>query len=117
MPRQRTVIVDNPADDAAITAHLASTGGLADGRAVIRSTPGATDLGTLGLDLLVAAGKSPQSAQQEQVTGLGWEYAKAWLAGHRVTDLLADRAPRLSTAQLTALGVLAAELGASLWLM
>src|SRR5450755_4633489 len=58
---QRTVIVASPGDDVVITAHLAAAGGLADGRAVIRPTPGAAGPATLGLDLLVAAGKSPQS--------------------------------------------------------
>jgi hypothetical protein len=115
--RPRTVIVDNPADDAAITAHLTAAGGLAAGRAVIRPTPGAAGVGALGLDLLAAAGISAESARQEHVTGLCWEYARAWLTGHQVTDLLADRAHRLTAAQLEALGGLAAALRASLWLV
>ncbi len=116
-PRPRTVIVENPSDHASITRHLAATGGLAAGRAIIRPTPGAADLCTLGLDVLVAAGISTEAAQKEHLRGVCWEYARAWLTGHRVTDLLADRAHRLTAAQLTALGGLAADLGASLWLL
>jgi hypothetical protein len=115
--RPRTVVVDNPADDAAITAHLTAVAGLAAGRAIIRPTPGAVSVGELGLDVLVAAGVSAESARQQHVTGLCWEYGRAWLAGYQVTDIITDRAHRLTAAQLEALGGLAADLGASLWLV
>ena len=117
-PRPRTVIVGNPGDDAAITGCLASAGGLPAGRAVIRPTPGAPGRGTLGLDLLAAAGISPRPGHLDHApAGLHWDYARAWLAGHQITDLLCDRAHRLSGEQLAALGGLAAELAASLWLI
>jgi hypothetical protein len=117
-PGPRAVIITNPGDDAAITTHLAALGGLPAGRAVIRPTPGAAGLGTLGLDLLAAAGKAPRPGPRpDHPPAWRWDLARAWLTGHQVSDLVADRAHRLDPAQLTALAGLAADLGASLWLV
>lgn len=112
----RTIIVENPADDAAAAHHLAQFG-FAGGRVVVRPTPGAADTRTLGLDVLSAAGKNPEAAKTERVSGTAWELAQAWLIGSQVTDVVVDRAHRLTGAQASAIGQLAAGTGASLWLI
>ncbi|MDN5932951.1 MAG: hypothetical protein L0I24_18120, partial [Pseudonocardia sp.] len=67
--RRRTVLVANFGDDVGAATHLAALGGRGDGRVVVvRPTPGAGDLRTLGLDVLVAAGKRPGAAKIERVT-------------------------------------------------
>ena len=101
-------VVDNAGDDLAAVRHLNACGGPADGRAVLRPTPGASDVLTLGWDLLVAAGKPPHAARREHVSGLSWEYGQAWLAGFGVTDLIVDRAHLLTRDQADAAAAAAA---------
>ncbi|MGH3521554.1 MAG: hypothetical protein ACRDU4_01695 [Mycobacterium sp.] len=103
-PTPRTVVITNAGDDVAVTAHLAALGTFGDARIVVRPTPGADDVRTLGLDVLVATGKNPTAAQQERVTAGSWEIARAWMTGQRVTDVIVDRAHRLSMNQAGALG-------------
>ncbi|GAT67027.1 hypothetical protein PS9374_02680 [Planomonospora sphaerica] len=110
------VIVDNAGDDLAATRHLNALGHLADGRAIVRPTPGASDLPTLGLDVLVALGKHPHAARNERVTD-GWTISRAWLEGAGVTDVIVDRAHLLTAEQAAALAALAAEAEATLWLL
>lgn len=65
-------VVDNAGDDLAAVRHINACGGPADGRAVLRPTPGASDVETLGWDLLVAVAKPPHAARRERVSGLSW---------------------------------------------
>jgi hypothetical protein len=114
----RIVLVTNVGDDVGAAAHLAAIGGGADGRVVVvRPTPGAGDLCTLGLDVLVAAGKRPGAAKAERVTAMSWEIARAWMRAGQVGDVVVDRAHRLTEPQAAALARFAAAVGASLWLV
>jgi len=114
----RIVLVANVGDDVGAAAHLAALGGRADGRVVVvRPTPGAGDLGTLGLDVLVAAGKRPGAAKAERVTAMSWEIARAWMRAGQISDVVVDRAHRLTEPQAAALAGFAAGVGASLWLV
>ncbi|MDN5750252.1 MAG: hypothetical protein L0H64_17365 [Pseudonocardia sp.] len=115
---RRTVLVANFGDDVGAATHLAALGGRGDGRVVVvRPTPGAGDLRTLGLDVLVAAGKRPDAAKTEGVSAACWDIARAWLRGREVGDVVVDRAHRLTEPQAAALAAFAAEVGASLWLI
>ena len=98
-------VVDNAGDDLAAVRHLNACGGPADGRAVLRPTPGASDVATLGWDLLVAADKPPHAARREHVSGLSWQLGQAWLAGFAVTDMIVDRAHLLTRDQADAASV------------
>jgi hypothetical protein len=108
-------VVDNAGDDLAAVRHLNACSGPADGRAVLRPTPGASDVATLGWDLLVAAGKPPHAARREHVSGLSWQLGQAWLAGFAVTDMIVDRAHLLTRDQADTAA--AAKAGATLWLL
>ncbi len=110
-------VVDNAGDDLAAIRHLNACGGPAEGRAVLRPTPGARDAATLGWDLLVAAGKPPHAARSEGVSGLSWEFGQAWLAGFAVTDMIVDRAHLLTRDQAGAAAAAAVRAGATLWLL
>ncbi|MBN1174854.1 MAG: hypothetical protein JXA67_22030 [Micromonosporaceae bacterium] len=89
----QVLMIDNRDDSAATVGYLAQLGGPAQGRAVLRPTPGATDRAVLGLDLLVALGKNPEMLRQErQLAGECWSLAQAWLAALDVRDLVLDRA-------------------------
>jgi hypothetical protein len=110
-------VVDNAGDDLAAVRHINACGGLADGRAVLRPTPGAGDVDTLGWDLLVAVAKPPHAARQERVSGLSWEYGRAWLAGFAVKHMILDRAHLLTCDQADAAAAAAAKAGATLWLL
>ena len=77
-------VVDNAGDDLAAVRHINACGGPAEHRAVLRPTPGASDVLTTGWDLLMAAGKPPHGARREHVSALSWEYGQAWLVcGYR----------------------------------
>lgn len=115
---RRTVLVANFGDDVGAATHLAALGGRGDDLVVVvRPTPGAGDLGTLGLDVLVAAGKRPGAAKAERVTAMSWEIARAWMRAGRISDVVVDRAHRLTERQAAALAGFAAGVGASLWLV
>ncbi|MEV3986910.1 hypothetical protein [Nonomuraea sp. NPDC049758] len=111
------VLVDNTGGDAAASRHINTLDRPGGGCAVVRPTPGADDVETLGLDLLVAAGKHPHAARRERVVMHTWPIAASWLAGQAVTDLIVDRAHRLTGDQLKALARTAAHLEATLWLL
>jgi hypothetical protein len=113
----RTVLVANFGDDVGAAAHLAALSSGEDGRVVVRPTPGAVDLATLGLDVLVAAGKYPGAAKTERVTAMAWEISRAWMRGRGVRDVVVDRAHRLTKPQAVALADFTAGVGASLWLV
>ena len=114
---RRIVVVANFGDDVGAAGHLAALSGGRDGRVVVRPTPGASDLATLGLDVLVADGKSPSVAKTERVGAQAWELSRAWLRGRGVSDVVVDRAHLLTTRQAGALAEFAAGVGASLWLV
>ncbi|MEV4251705.1 hypothetical protein AB0J52_00905 [Spirillospora sp. NPDC049652] len=99
-PVPAVMLVDNAGDELAATRHINACGGPTHGRAVIRPTPGARGLTTLGLDVLVAAGKPPAAAAGERVTALAWELAEAWLTGAAVSDLIVDRTHLVTGEQL-----------------
>jgi hypothetical protein len=110
-------VVDNAGDDLAAVRHINACGGPADGRAVLRPTPGASDVATLGWDLLVAVVKPPHAARREHVSGLSWEFGQAWLAGFAVSHMIVDRAHLLTRDQADAAAAAAARAGATLWLL
>ncbi|WP_242911478.1 hypothetical protein [Actinomadura terrae] len=116
-PPPLLLIVDNAGDDVAAVRHLAALGHPLEGRVVVRPTPGAGDVGTLGLDLLVAIGKHPHAAKSERRAGFTWELGTAWLNGTGARDVVIDRAHLLSADQLTQLAATAAAIGANLWLL
>jgi hypothetical protein len=110
-------VVDNAGDDLAAVRHINACGGPADGRAVLRPTPGARDVDTLGWDLLVAVAKPPHGARREHVSGLSWEYGQSWLAGFAVSHMIIDRAHLLTRDQAGKAAAAAARAGATLWLL
>jgi hypothetical protein len=110
-------MVDNAGDDLAAVRHINACGGPADGRAVLRPTPGARDVDTLGWDLLVAVAKLPHGARREHVSGRSWEYGQAWLAGFAVQHMIIDRAHLLTSDQADKAAAAAARAGATLWLL
>jgi hypothetical protein len=110
-------VVDNAGDDLAAVRHINACGGPADGRAVLRPTPGASDVETLGWDLLVAVAKPPHAARRERVSGLSWGYGQAWLAGFAVKHMIVDRAHLLTRDQTAKAAAAAAKAGATLWLL
>ncbi|RJL23168.1 hypothetical protein [Bailinhaonella thermotolerans] len=125
-PRRRlaaptaVIVVDNPADDAAAAAHLAALTtpyAAHGGRVIIRPTPGAADAATLGLDVLAAAAKNPTAAKTERLTHASWDLAAAWLRGMTISDVVVDRAHRLTADQLRAVTALAGTAHAVLWLI
>jgi len=110
-------VVDNAGDDLAAVRHINACGGPADGRAVLRPTPGAGDVDTLGWDLLVAAAKPPHAARRERVSALSWGYGQAWLAGFAVKHMIVDRAHLLTRDQTDKAAAAAAKAGATVWLL
>ena len=110
-------VVDNAGDDLAAVRHINACGGPDQRRAVLRPTPGASDVLTTGWDLLVAAGKPPHAARREHVSAQSWEYGQAWLAGSGVTDLIIDRAHLLTPGQADTAAAAAAPAGATVWLL
>jgi len=114
------VVVDNPDDDVAVNRHLSdlATSGTATGtRIVIRPTPGATHVTTLGQDALIAVGKSSATIQAERISATAWDLARAWTIGAGVTDIVIDRAHRLTDPQHAALHRLATQTLCRLWLI
>ncbi|MFC5753616.1 hypothetical protein [Actinomadura rugatobispora] len=116
-PPPHLMVVDNAGDDVAAARHLAALGHPPHGRVVVRPTPGAGDVATLGLDLLVAIGKHPRAAKNERRTGFSWELGTAWLEGTGARDVIIDRAHLLGADQLTRLAATAITIGANLWLL
>ncbi|MES9604027.1 MULTISPECIES: hypothetical protein [Actinomadura] len=116
-PPPQLLIVDNAGDDVAAARHLASLGRPPAGRVVVRPTPGALDVLTLGLDLLVAIGKHPHAARDERCSAFSWKLGTAWLQGTGARDVVVDRAHLLSADQLTELATATAGIGANLWLL
>jgi hypothetical protein len=116
-PGGRFVLVDNACDDVAASRHLNTLDGPGRGQVVVRPTPGGVSVRSLGLDLLAALGKNPYAARTERLAASTWPSAAAWLRGQAVTDLIIDRAHRLTLDQLEVLAHIAATAEATVWLI
>ncbi|MBB6347229.1 hypothetical protein FHU36_003774 [Nonomuraea muscovyensis] len=116
-PGGRFVLVDNACDDVAVSHHLNTLDGPGHSQVVVRPTPGTASVHSLGLDLLVALGKNPYAARTERLAASTWPAAAAWLRGQAVTDLIIDRAHRLTAGQLEVLAHTAVTADATLWLI
>jgi len=115
VPSARAVIVLNPGDDVAAVRRLDALGG--PGRLVVRPTPGGSGY-DLALDVLAATGKSPaRLIEDKPPVAVAFRQAAAWLTAAHVTDVLVDRAHRLTPSAIKALAGIARTTGATLWLI
>ncbi|MEU6760534.1 hypothetical protein [Streptomyces sp. NPDC046685] len=114
-PRRTVRMVINYSDEASVSRRLAILD--APGRIVIRPTP-ARSPSDLVWDVLAAAGKNPATVRSERLSITNaWKAAAAWLTAAQATDLVIDRAHRLTTDEALDLAELADTIGADLWLI
>lgn len=90
---------------------------VAAGVVVVRAVPGVADTRRLAADVLLAMGKHYDAISRERQSRHGWGLARLWARAERVRHLVAWDAHRLPTGLRTQLGILAAEIGARLWMV
>jgi hypothetical protein len=83
----------------------------------VRPTPSATDQTTFALDVLTALGKNPEVLTAEKLGLSAWDYALAWLAAAPISNLVIDRAHRLTADHVGDLAELATMLQCRVWLI
>jgi hypothetical protein len=84
---------------------------------LVRPTPSATDQTTFALDVLTALGKNPEVLTAEKLGLSAWDYALAWLAAAPISNLVIDRAHRLTADHVGDLAELATMLQCRVWLI
>lgn len=106
----------NPTDDVAAARHLATVHDRRRGVIVVLPTPGATRT-ELGLDILVALGKTPPGSQRGKLAEQVWDLASAWIRGEDIRNLVLDRAHLLDSAPLNDIARLCRDSDVNLWMM
>lgn len=115
--RARTVLVRD-ADDSVMTRRLLDIVDDIDrGVIVVRPIPGESDRETFALSVLYALGKHVDQKAAFSLRGLCWWFAETWLAGHRITTAVVDRAHTLSRGLLEDLIAMARRAGTDVWLL
>jgi hypothetical protein len=108
-------VVLNPDDHVQATRRLIAIEG--KGRVVVRHSPGGR-VSDLALDVLVAAGHSPDTLFAERTTAAAaWRAVAGWMFADRVEEIVVDRAHLLPPGAIDELVGLAGRTGAWLWLM
>jgi len=115
-PKMEIFGVTNFDDDVAVSRRLHALTG--PGRLIVRPTPGTGPVASMVWDVLAALGKNPVTVRRERLSVDGaWRAAAAWLVADHVTDIVVDRAHRITVSAIDSLTTLADEAGAHLWLI